>query len=137
MNTIKLPETLVFKILSYKKNGWIYDKKKCAAMLMIGKRLKIMNSDISSYLLNTPLHLYRGVMIHITINQKHLYQILLELEKYTKGYSIHHKLIQKCLKKMVYYMKRLDSRHNTIDTKIIQKMKEIADKLVRFGLIDM
>jgi hypothetical protein len=41
--------------------------------------------------------------------------------------------LQKCLKKMVYYMKRLDSRHNTIDTKIIQKLKEITDKLVHFG----
>ena len=134
MNSIKLPETLVFEILSYRRDGWIYDKKKCANMLMIGKRLKMMNCDISSYLLATPLHLYRGVLIHITTNQMQLYNILLELKTYTNGYSMYHRLIRTCLKKMMYYMTRLGAFLNTRDARIMRKLKQLKDKLVSFGI---
>ena len=134
MNTIKLPETLVFKILSYRKNGWIYDKKKRAEMLMIGTRLKLMNRDVSFYLLHTPLHLYRGVLIHMTTNREHLYGILLELETYTTEYSVHHRLTQICLKKIVYYMKRLGSFRHPEDRRIVQKQKQLKEKLGRFGI---
>lgn len=127
------PEILVLKILSYVKNGWIYDKKKCLQMLETGKRLKTLNCNISFYLLYTPLHLHRGFVIHVTTNRKHIYQMLTELETYTMGYTVHHRLVHKCFRKMIYYMKRLGRINNSEDLKIIQKQNELLKCFLRYG----
>ena len=133
MHLKEYPETLVLKILSYVKNGWIYDKKKCLKMLETGKRLKTLNCNISFYLLYTPLHLHRGFVIHMTMNRKHIYQMLVELENYTIGYTVHHRLVHKCFRKMIYYMKRLGKINDCEDDMIIQKQNQVIKTLLQYG----
>ena len=127
------PEILVLKILSYLKNRWIYDKKKCSRMLGNGKRLKTLNCTISFYLLYTPLHVYRGFLIHVNTNRKHIVQMLDELETYTLGYTVHHRLVHKCFRKMIYYMKRLGRIDHSEDLKIIQKQNKLLKCFLHYG----
>ena len=130
---MKIPDILLSEILTYLKNGWIYDRKKSIEMLKIGKQLKHIRIEIGYFLLNTPLHIYNGMNVHHLINRQHIERIIEELFTYMNGYTIHHKLIPKCLNMTIYYMKRLGKLTNSRDILLMKKQSELEKLLVLYG----
>ena len=75
----KVPEFLILHILSYMKNGWIYNRQKSLEMIEMGKNLRYIKTLISSLLLHTPLHLNRGIEMHDLVNREYIIKILKDI----------------------------------------------------------
>ena len=129
----KIPDILLFEILSYLKNGWIYDRKKSIQMLEFGKQLRHIRLEIRYFLVNTPMHLYNGINVHHLINRVHIERMIETLSSLMKGYTVHHKLVPKCLNMTIYYMKRLGKLTHPKDILLLKKQSELEKAFVLCG----
>ena len=129
----KIPDILLSEILTYLKNGWIYDRKKSIEMLEFGKQLKHIRLEIRYFLVNTPMHLYNGINVHHFINRVHIERMIEILSSRMNGYTMHHKLVAKCLNMTIYYMKRLGKLTNPKDISLLKKQSELEQVFVLYG----
>ena len=120
----KVPEFLILHILSYMKNGWIYNRQKSLEMIEMGKNLRYIKTLISSLLLHTPLHLNRGIEMHDLVNREYIIKILKDISLYQKGYIFYHRSVAKCVHMTNYYMKRLGNSNNIRDIQIQLMLKK-------------
>jgi len=127
----RLPFEIKTLIVSYCKKGWIFDKKERSRMILVNERLASMNSILFDILVHTRFD-FGDSACHDECCY-YIKNILVEMKLYTNGYSLHHRLITRCLNLTLYYMKRTGNHTNTIDREIFVMLYETQQKLITYG----
>ena len=127
----KLPKDIKYIILSYTKKGWIFDKKERIRMILSNQRLKNIKLTFCYLLVNSRFDLNNDDM-HLT-TCKYITSILTEICSYMKGYTLHHKLLIKCLNLTVYYMKRKGDTSRLIDKDITIIQYKMQQQFIKHG----
>ena len=128
---MKFPIEVVHIIVSFLKHGWNYNSKTRCLFLLASKKLRFMKLQLCHMLLYTDAPV--AYNSHSIVNRATIEQIMDDLQHYTKGYIVHHKLVPWYLKLSIYYMKRYHDSNSIIDLSIIQKQRKLKQLLICYG----
>ena len=116
--TKQFPTEIKFRIISFLRVAWMFDKKKKRKFFQIGHSLRMCVNEMCHILLYTDM---TNEIVYYVTNKIHVKRIQKTLIDYAmeSRYIIYHRLFMRCFRMSLYFVKRLHNCNLTSGTLIV------------------